>query len=103
MKKEIPKKGYRTLAIIWTLAAASMAVAVIRRMTDLGPLPLLLLVLSTLTAANFWRTYHKTAEDRGIDPFDAPPVFADDPILFDDDPVPFGDDPNQDPEEKDNE
>ena len=32
MNKKIPKKGYRVLAIVWTLAAASMAVAVVRRL-----------------------------------------------------------------------
>ena len=96
MKKEIPKKGYRTLAIVWTLAAAAMAAAFARRLAEFNLFLLLMLVLSTLTAANLWKTYQKAPEDTILDPFAAPPKFADDPILFDDD-------PNQDSEEKDHE
>ena len=96
MKKKITRQGYRTLAIVWTLAAASMAVAFVRRLAEFNLLLLLVLVLSTLTAANLWKTYQKTPEDTVLDPFAAPPKFADDPILFDDD-------PNQNSEEKDHE
>ena len=119
MKKEISKKGYRTLAVTWTLAAAAMAVAFVRRIAEFNLLLLLLLVLSTLIASSFWRSYHATPERESVvpghDPFDDPPSFRDDPELFDDAPPPIGsqlfaDDapsparrPNQDSEEKDHE
>ena len=60
MKKQITKKGYRVLAIVWTLAAASMAVAFVRRLGEFNLLLLLLLVLSLLTASNFWKAYRRT-------------------------------------------
>ena len=96
MKKEIPKKGYRVLAIIWTLAAASIAAAFVRHLAEFNLVLLLLLVLSMLTAANFWKAYKRTLDKTAADPFDAPPKFADNPVLFDDD-------PNQDSEEKNHE
>ena len=96
MKKKITKQGYRTLAVVWTLAAAAMAVAFVRRMAEFNLMLLLLLVLSTLSAANFWKTYHRTPEKAGAARFDAPPKFADNPVLFDDG-------PNQDSEEKNHE
>lgn len=97
MKKKITRQGYRTLAIIWTLAAASIAVAFVRRLAEFNLLLLLLLALSVLTAANFWKCCKRTPEEaRGADPFAAPPKFAENPILFDDD-------PNQNSEEKDHE
>jgi len=99
MKKKITKKGYRLLAVIWTLAAASMAVAFVRRLAEFNLLVLLLLALSTLTAANFWKAYRMTPEEKGVDPFHEPPKFADHPALFDDDPP----NPNKDSEENDNE
>ena len=103
MKKRIPKSGYRVLAIVWTLAAASMAVAFVRYLPVEFNLPvLLLLALSTLAAANFWRTYHNTPGESGPDPFAEPPKFADDPVLFDDDP-PSAARPNKDSEENDHE
>lgn len=114
MKKEIPRKGYRVLAIVWTLAASAIAVAVVRWLPRFNLLLLALLVLSILTAASFWRTYHNTPEE-GSGPFDAPPEFADDPELFDDAPPPIGSQlfadsepnltqtPNKDSEENNNE
>ena len=104
MRKKIPKSGYRVLAIVWTLAAASMAVAFVRRLAEfnlllllllavvavgIGLLLLLLLVLSTLTASNFWKTYRKTPGEAKRDPFQTPPRFSSNPQLFDDDPVPL--------------
>ena len=86
MRKKIPKSGYRVLAIVWTLAAASMAVAFVRRLAEFNLMLLLLLALSALIAANFWKTYHRIPEEPGRDPFDVPPRFADDPELFDDEP-----------------
>ena len=62
MKKKIPRKGYRTLALVWMLAAAAMAVAVVRRLPDLSPMPLFLLVVSLLIAVNFWKTYKRAPE-----------------------------------------
>ncbi len=99
MKKKISKKGYRVLAVVWTLAAASMAVAFVRRLAEFNLLLLLLLVLSTLTAASFWKSYRMTPEEKGVGPFAAPPRFSDHPVLFDDDPPHT----NQDSEENDHE
>ena len=96
MKKQIPRKGYRVLAIVWTLAAASVAVAFVRRLAEFNLFLLLMTVLSTLTAANMWKTYQRTPEEIELGPFDTPPKFADDPVLFDDDPY-------QDSEEKNHE
>lgn len=94
MRKKITKKGCRTLALVWTLAAASMAVAFVRRLAEFNLLLLLLLVLSLFTAVNFWKAWKAAPEEEpSRDPFDTPPKFADNPILFDDD-------PNQDSEEK---
>ena len=97
MKKNITRKGCRTLAIVWTLAAASMAVAFVRRLAEFNLFLLLMLVLSVFTAAGFWRTWRGMEEEAPRDPFGAPPRFADDPVLFDDDPP----QPN-DSEENDN-
>lgn len=105
MKKNIPKSGCRVLAVIWTLAAASMAVAFVRYLPVEFNLPLLLLlVLSVLTASNFWKAYRNTPGEAfpSQDLFTDPPKFADDPVLFDDDP-PSADLPNKDSEENDNE
>ena len=60
--KRIDKKGYRVLAVVWTLAAASMAVAFVRRLAEFNLLLLLLLALSTLTASNFWKAYRRAPE-----------------------------------------
>ena len=96
-KKPIPKKGYRVLAIVWTLAAAAMAVAFVRRLAEFNLFLLLMTALSTIIAANLWKTYHRAPEVSCPDaPFDAPPKFADNPVLFDDD-------PNKDSEENNHE
>ena len=87
-EKKITKQGYRVLAIVWTLAAASMAVAFVRRLAEFNLLLLLLLVLSAFTASNFWKTYRKTPGEAPRDPFSTPPRFSANPKLFDDDPVP---------------
>ena len=63
MKKNIYRKGYRVLAIVWTLAAASMAVAVVRRLPELNMVHLLLLAASAVAAMSFWKTYKRTPED----------------------------------------
>lgn len=101
MKKKITKKGYRVLAIVWTLAAASMSVAFVRRLAEFN-LPLLALTaLSILVAANFWKSCRRTPEQAQAAPrslFDSPPKFSGDPVLFDDDPPRF-DHPNKDSEE----
>ena len=86
MKKQLTRKGCRTLAIVWTLAAASIAVAFVRRLAEFNLTLLLLLALSVLTAASFWKSYHNTPEETPPGPFDNPPKFADNPVLFDDDP-----------------
>lgn len=98
MKKNITRKGCRTLAIVWTLAAASMAVAFVRRLAQFS-LPLLALTaLSILAANNFWQSYRRTPEETVRDPFSSPPKFSGDPVLFDDDPPRF-DHLNKDSEE----
>ena len=98
MKKKITKQGYRTLAIVWTLAAAAMAVAFVRYLPLGINLPLLLLAaMSVLVASNFWKCCKRAPEENSaVNFFDTPPKFADNPILFDDDPY-------QDSEEKDHE
>jgi hypothetical protein len=63
MKKNISRRGYRVLAIVWTLAAASMAVAVVRRLPELNMVHLLLLAASAVAAMSFWKTYKRTPED----------------------------------------
>ena len=55
MKKRITKKGYRVLAILWTLAAASIAVAFVRRLAEFNLMLLMLLALSALVAATRFR------------------------------------------------
>lgn len=98
MKKNITKRGCRTLAVVWTLAAASMAVAFVRRLAQFS-LPLLALTaLSILAANNFWQSYRRTPEETVRDPFSSPPKFSGDPVLFDDDPPRF-DHLNKDSEE----
>lgn len=48
---------YRTLAIIWALAAAAMAMAVVRRLPEVVPAHVLLLAVSAFIAALSWRTW----------------------------------------------
>ncbi len=62
MKRKISKRGYRVLAIVWALAAASMAVAAIRQLPALSPPTLLLLVASLVAATSFWKTYKTTPD-----------------------------------------
>ncbi len=86
MRKKIPKGGYRVLAIVWTLAAAAMAVAFVRRLAEFNLLLLLLLVLSVLTASNYWKLYRKTPGETARDFLRTPPRFSGRPVLFDSDP-----------------
>ena len=58
------KKQYKTLSIIWMLAAAAMAAAFVRRIAEFNLLLLLLMVVSLLLATGFWKSY-KTAPDEG--------------------------------------
>ena len=97
-KKTITRKGYRVLAVVWTLAAASVAVAFVRRLAEFNLFLLLMAVLSALLAAGFWKSWRGAPEKAAPDPFDAPPEFADNPVLFDDDPP-----KHNDSEENDNE
>lgn len=99
MKKQLTRRGCRTLAILWTLAAASMAVAFIRRLAEFNLFLLLMLVVSVLIAASFWRSCRGMEEDASFpDPFPTPPKFTSDPVLFDGDP-PGSPHLNQDSEE----
>ena len=63
-KKNITKKQYKILAMVWMLAAAAMAVAFIQRLAEFNMFLLLMLVLSLLLATNFWKSY-KIAPDEG--------------------------------------
>ena len=63
-KKSITKKQYKTLSMIWLLAAAAMAVAFMRRIAEFNLFLLLMLVLSLLLATGFWKSY-KTAPEEG--------------------------------------
>ena len=52
MKKRMPRKGYRVLAVVWTLAASSMAVAFVRYLpVEFNLFLLMMTALSMLTAA----------------------------------------------------
>lgn len=62
MKGKITKRGYQVLAIVWALAAASMAVAVIRQLPALSPPTLLLLAASLVAATSFWKAYKTTPD-----------------------------------------
>lgn len=64
-KKRIPRGGYRVLAIVWTLAAASMAVAVVRRLPGLSVPSLCLLAVSILAAMSFWSSYKRIPLEGG--------------------------------------
>lgn len=57
MFKKPVGKQYRTLAIVWALAAAAMAVAVIRSLPEVAPMHLLLLALSLFVAVGSWKTW----------------------------------------------
>ena len=116
MKKEIPKKGYRTLSLVWTLAAASMAVAVVRRLPELNVPLLVLLLFSVLIAYNFRQAYRRAPDetvpvppsrsydwdDEEDDFYVAPPPPIGSQLFTDDTPArPYGQ--NQDSEENDHE
>ena len=62
MKRKTTRRGYRVLAIVWTLASASMAVAVVRRLPNLSIPSLCLLAASILAASSFWMSYKRTPE-----------------------------------------
>ena len=62
-KKQMTKKQYKMLAMIWMLAAAAMAVAFIRRIAEFNLLLLLLMVVSLLLATGFWKSYKNAPED----------------------------------------
>ena len=63
-KKQMTKKQYKILAMIWMLAAAAISVAFIRRIAEFNLFLLLLVVLSLLLATGFWKSY-KTAPEEG--------------------------------------
>ena len=65
MFKKPSAKQYRILAVIWALAAASMAVSVVRRLPQLSPLHLLLMAVSLFVAASSWKSWkvHRKAEE----------------------------------------
>ena len=65
-KKQTTKKQYKILAMVWMLAAAAVAVALIRRIAyDFNLILLLMLVLSLLMATGFWKTYKTAPEEDG--------------------------------------
>ena len=63
-KKQMTKKQYKVLSMVWMLAAAAMAVAFVRRIAEFNLFFLLLLVLSLLLSTGFWKSY-KTAPEEG--------------------------------------
>ena len=63
-KRQMTKKQYKMLSMIWMLAAAAMAVAFVQRIAEFNLVVLLLLVLSLLLATGFWKSY-KTAPEEG--------------------------------------
>ena len=63
MNRKIPRKGYRVLAIIWMLAAAAMAVAVVRRLPMLNVPQFGLMVVSLVAATSFWKTYKRAPQE----------------------------------------
>ena len=65
-KKQMTKKQYKMLAMIWMLAAAAMAVAFIRRIAEFNLLLLLLLVVSLLLSTGFWKSYKPAPEEGDI-------------------------------------
>ena len=62
--KQMTKKQYKILSMIWMLAAAAIAVAFIRRIAEFNLFLLLLMVLSLLLGTGFWKSY-KTAPEVG--------------------------------------
>ena len=63
-KKQMTKKQYNILSMVWMLAAAAMAVAFMRRIAEFNLFFLLMLVLSLLLSTGFWKSY-KTAPEVG--------------------------------------
>ena len=63
-KKNITKKQYKILSMVWMLAAAAVAVAFMRRLAEFNLVLLLMLVLSLLLATGFWKSYKNTPEER---------------------------------------
>ena len=64
-KKQMTKKQYKILSMVWMLAAAAMAVAFVRRIAEFNLFFLLLLVLSLLLGTRFWTSYKSAPEERG--------------------------------------
>ena len=62
-KKQMTKKQYKILSMVWMLAAAAMAVAFMRRLAEFNLFLLLMLVLSLLLATGFWKSYKTAPED----------------------------------------
>ena len=62
-KKGTTKKQYKTLSMVWMLAAAAMAVAFVRRLAEFNLVLLLLMVVSLLLATGFWKSYKTAPED----------------------------------------
>ena len=62
-KKNITKKQYKILSMVWMLAAAAVAVAFMRRLAEFNLVLLLMLVLSLLLATGFWKSYKTAPED----------------------------------------
>ena len=62
-KKNLTKKQYKILALVWMLAAAAVATAFMRRLAEFNLFLLLMLVLSLLLATGFWKSYKTAPED----------------------------------------
>ena len=67
MKKETTRKQCHVLAVVWTLAAAAVGVAFVRRLPRIHLLLLALLALSLISAVSWWRAYKMTPEQDGLE------------------------------------
>ena len=61
MKKKT-KKNYGVLAIVWTLAAISMAAGVVRQLPHINALNFAILALSVAAASIWWSAYLRAAK-----------------------------------------
>lgn len=67
MFKKPEGKQYRVLAIAWALAAAAMAITVVRYLPEIQPARILLLAISLFVAGSSWRSwkiYQKNEEHK---------------------------------------
>lgn len=54
---------FRVLAVVWSLAALSMLVAVFRQMPNVNAFSLIILTLSAIAAIIWWSAYLKASKN----------------------------------------